>query len=74
MSGSKESTRINNVTVALKQVGVIVGGAFYVHRADWTPFIPKDTGTFGSFGWSGIPRGSSEPPGRTWWCGSRSGW
>ena len=26
--------------------------------ANWTPFIPPNTGTFGSFGWSGIFRGA----------------
>jgi APA family basic amino acid/polyamine antiporter len=62
MFGTKESTRVNNIMVAFKLfvVGVvIVVGAFYVDRAHWTPFIPQNTGTFGSFGWSGILRGSS---------------
>jgi APA family basic amino acid/polyamine antiporter len=62
MVGTKESTRVNNVMVAFKLfvVGVvIVVGAFYVNRANWTPFIPENTGTFGSYGWSGILRGSS---------------
>jgi basic amino acid/polyamine antiporter, APA family len=62
MFGTKESTRVNNIMVAFKLfvVGVvIVVGAFYVDRANWTPFIPENTGTFGSFGWSGILRGSS---------------
>ena len=62
MFGTKESTRVNNVMVGFKLfvVGVvIVVGAFYVDRANWTPFIPENTGTFGNFGWSGILRGSS---------------
>jgi APA family basic amino acid/polyamine antiporter len=62
MLGTKESTRVNNIMVAFKLfvVGVvIVVGAFYVHRANWIPFIPENTGDFGSFGWSGILRGSS---------------
>ena len=62
MFGTKESTRVNNIMVAFKLfvVGVvIVVGAFYVNRSYWTPFIPQNTGTFGSFGWSGILRGSS---------------
>jgi basic amino acid/polyamine antiporter, APA family len=62
MFGTKESTRINNIMVAFKLfvVGaVIVVGAFYVDRAHWTPFIPANTGQFGSFGWSGILRGAS---------------
>ncbi len=62
MIGTKESTRVNNIMVAFKLfvVGVvIVVGAFYVQRAHWTPFIPANTGSFGSFGWSGILRGAS---------------
>jgi APA family basic amino acid/polyamine antiporter len=62
MIGTKESTRVNNIMVAFKLfvVGVvIVVGAFYVERAHWTPFIPANTGSFGSFGWSGILRGAS---------------
>jgi APA family basic amino acid/polyamine antiporter len=62
MIGTKESTSINNIMVAFKLfvVGVvIVVGAFYVQRAHWTPFIPSNTGSFGSFGWSGILRGAS---------------
>ena len=26
--------------------------------ANWHPFIPENTGTFGEFGWSGILRGA----------------
>ena len=62
MFGTKESTRVNNIMVAFKLfvVGVvIVVGAFYVSRANWTPFIPENTGTFGNFGYSGILRGAS---------------
>lgn len=62
MFGTKESTRINNIMVGFKLfvVGaVIIVGAFYVDRAHWTPFIPANTGSFGSFGWSGILRGAS---------------
>ncbi|MDR3536163.1 MAG: amino acid permease [Acetobacteraceae bacterium] len=62
MAGTKESTRINNIMVAFKLfvVGVvIVVGAFFAKGANWTPFIPQNTGTFGAFGWSGILRGSS---------------
>jgi APA family basic amino acid/polyamine antiporter len=62
MLGTRESAVVNNIMVAFKLfvVGVvIVVGAFYVNRANWVPFIPENTGTFGSFGWSGILRGSS---------------
>ena len=62
MFGTKESTRVNNIMVGFKLfvVGiVIVVGAFYVNRANWTPFIPQNTGSFGNFGYSGILRGAS---------------
>ena len=62
MLGTRESARVNNVMVAFKLfvVGiVIIVGAIYVNRANWVPFIPANTGTFGEFGWSGILRGSS---------------
>jgi APA family basic amino acid/polyamine antiporter len=62
MFGTRESTRVNNIMVAFKLfvvAVVIIVGAFYVDTAHWKPFIPENTGTFGSFGWSGILRGSS---------------
>ncbi len=62
MLGTKESTRVNNVMVAFKLFVVaivIVVGAFYVHTANWTPFLPANTGEFGNFGWSGVLRGAS---------------
>ena len=37
---------------------VIVFGLQYITTANLTPFIPPNTGTFGSFGWSGILRAS----------------
>ena len=60
--GTKESARLNNVMVAIKLAVVlafIVLGARYVNPANWHPFIPDNTGSFGNFGLSGILRGSS---------------
>jgi APA family basic amino acid/polyamine antiporter len=57
--GIKESATVNNVIVAIKVsivLAVIAFGASYVNTAHWVPFIPKNTGTFGQFGWSGIIR------------------
>ncbi|HEY6453225.1 MAG TPA: amino acid permease [Steroidobacteraceae bacterium] len=57
--GIKESATVNNIIVAIKVsivVAVIVFGAFYVDPKHWVPFIPRNTGTFGQFGWSGIIR------------------
>jgi APA family basic amino acid/polyamine antiporter len=60
--GTRESARLNNVMVAVKLTVVlafVVLGAFYVRSANWHPFIPPNTGEFGSFGLSGILRGAS---------------
>ena len=43
---------------------MIVAAAFLIQkpeiaRANWTPFIPPNTGRFGEFGWSGIARGAA---------------
>jgi len=57
--GIKESAGVNNIMVITK-VGVIIVfviiGFFFVKSANWHPFIPKNTGTWGHFGWSGIFR------------------
>ena len=60
--GTRESARLNNLMVAIK-VTVVVAfvalGAAYVEPANWHPYLPENTGTFGSFGLSGILRGAS---------------
>lgn len=59
--GIKESATTNSIVVVVKILVLLlfVGvGAFYVTSANWTPFIPENTGTFGQFGWSGILRGA----------------
>jgi basic amino acid/polyamine antiporter, APA family len=65
--GIKESANFNNVMVVIK-VSVILlciafGFWFVLHhldvaKANWTPFIPANTGKFGEFGWSGILKGA----------------
>ncbi|WP_459642432.1 amino acid permease [Kineococcus sp. NUM-3379] len=60
-AGSKTSARVNAVVVALKLtvVGVvIVAGAFFVDRANWSPFVPPA-------GSPGAP--SAEPPSTSLW-------
>jgi APA family basic amino acid/polyamine antiporter len=51
-----------NTLVVLVKVSIVllvIGfGAFYVNPANWHPFIPPNTGTFGAFGWSGVLRAS----------------
>lgn len=59
--GISESAKVNNLIVLLKLavvIAVIGFGAFYVHPANWTPFVPPNEGEFGTFGWSGVLRGA----------------
>ncbi len=59
--GIKESADINTVLVLVKSVVLVVfiiAGASYVKRANLTPFIPPNEGSFGHFGWSGVLRGA----------------
>jgi APA family basic amino acid/polyamine antiporter len=59
--GIQESARVNAVIVVVKVavvLMVIVAGAMFINSANWYPFIPQNTGTFGEFGYSGILRAS----------------
>jgi APA family basic amino acid/polyamine antiporter len=59
--GIRESAAFNNLIVFIKVVVIllfIAFGFFCVTAANWTPFIPANTGAFGHFGWSGILRGA----------------
>ena len=65
--GIKESVTVNTVIVFVKVGAVLVFigvAALYVlahpsqAAANWTPFIPPNTGSFGDFGWSGVARGA----------------
>jgi basic amino acid/polyamine antiporter, APA family len=55
--GIKESAVVNTAIVCIKVlivIAVIFFGWKYVDTANWHPFIPMNTGTFGEFGWSGV--------------------
>jgi APA family basic amino acid/polyamine antiporter len=57
--GIKESATVNTVIVAIKVtivLAVIIFGFSYITPANWVPYIPENTGTFGEFGLSGIVR------------------
>jgi APA family basic amino acid/polyamine antiporter len=63
--GIKESVTLNSVVVIVKLCVLLIFiglGANYImgHHAEavanWTPFLPPNTGHFGDFGWSGIAR------------------
>jgi len=59
--GIRESAALNNFIVILKVAIIlllVIVGIGYVTPSNWTPFIPENTGTFGSYGWSGILRGA----------------
>jgi APA family basic amino acid/polyamine antiporter len=59
--GIKQSANTNTVLVIIKAMVLVIfvlAGAAYVNRANLTPLIPANTGSFGSFGWSGILRGA----------------
>jgi APA family basic amino acid/polyamine antiporter len=59
--GIQESASVNTVIVVVKVAVVLVvifGGAAFVNTANWQPFIPENTGTFGEYGWSGVLRGA----------------
>lgn len=60
--GIKESTNFNNIVVFLKISIVLLFiffGYKYIKPENWSPFIPDNTGNFGSFGYSGILRGAA---------------
>lgn len=59
IKGTKESATVNGVIVALKVAVVLIFiglGWGYINQANYTPYIPANTGEFGAFGWSGIVR------------------
>jgi APA family basic amino acid/polyamine antiporter len=59
--GIRESARVNTTIVIIKVAVLILFvavGAHYMNSANLHPFIPPNSGTFGSFGWSGILRGA----------------
>jgi APA family basic amino acid/polyamine antiporter len=59
--GVSESATVNAVIVVIKVAIVLVvigAGALFIVPANWHPFIPENTGTFGEYGWSGILRGA----------------
>lgn len=60
--GIRESARFNNVMVIIKVFVILmfIGvGFMFVNKANWHPFIPENTGTWGHYGWSGIFRGAA---------------
>src|SRR5207237_5488578 len=58
--GIRESARVNSVIVILKVaivLLVVLVSLSHLSRANWTPFIPPNTGEGGTYGWSGVWHG-----------------
>ncbi|MDR0414524.1 MAG: amino acid permease [Prevotellaceae bacterium] len=62
LGGIKQSSLANNIIVVIK-VSVIllfIGfGLAHIDVSNWTPYVPQNTGEFGSYGWSGVLRGAA---------------
>ena len=61
IAGVSEAASVNSAIVITKiavLLIVIAAGAIFIDAANWHPFIPKNTGTFGEYGWSGVLRGA----------------
>ena len=59
--GIRESAGFNTAIVVVKVAVLLlfVGFGFaYINTANWQPFVPPNSGTFGEFGWSGVLRGA----------------
>ena len=59
--GIRESARVNNAIVVLKVAIVLlvaIVGLSHINPANWKPFIPPNTGEWGTYGWSGVLRGA----------------
>jgi APA family basic amino acid/polyamine antiporter len=66
--GVRESANFNSAAVIIKVsvvlifIGIALWFAFGHYpqlNANWHPFIPKNTGSFGSYGWSGVMRAAT---------------
>lgn len=59
--GIQESARANALIVVVKLAVVIVfigAGWSFIHRANYIPYLPANTGKFGQFGLSGVMMGA----------------
>jgi basic amino acid/polyamine antiporter, APA family len=55
--GIRQTSAFNSVIVTIKVAVVLMFvflGVGYMQHANWHPFIPPNTGTFGLYGWSGV--------------------
>ncbi len=62
IKGTQESAFINAIIVGLKVTVVFIFiflGWSYIHKENYHPYIPDNTGTFGEFGFSGVVRAAA---------------
>jgi APA family basic amino acid/polyamine antiporter len=62
ISGTESSSKVNSVIVALKVAVVLIFigiGWHFINSDNYVPYIPENTGTWGSFGFSGVIRGAA---------------
>lgn len=62
ISGTEGSSKVNSVIVALKVAVVLIFigiGWHFINSDNYVPYIPENTGTWGSFGFSGVIRGAA---------------
>ena len=62
IKGTKESATVNGIIVALKVAVVLVFiflGWKYISNDNYNPYIPDNTGEFGTYGFSGIIRAAA---------------
>jgi len=60
--GTKESSGLNTLLVIIKLSVIVLFialGWSFINPSHYTPFLPKNTGEFGHFGWSGVVRGAA---------------
>jgi APA family basic amino acid/polyamine antiporter len=59
--GIRESAAVNSAIVVIKVAVLLVFiavGIGHINPSNWQPFVPANTGEFGTFGWSGVLRGA----------------
>lgn len=62
IKGTRESATVNAIIVTLKVTVVLIFiflGWRYINSSNYVPYIPENTGQFGSFGFSGIIRAAA---------------
>ena len=59
--GMRETAGLNTAMVSLKVliiIAFIIAGIGYINTANWHPYVPANTGSFGHFGWTGVLQGA----------------